>query len=568
MNKLANHPLKKSIPFSIIGFVTFLFILPKWLSKSMIIGSDAMIHFNRFYETMMQIKQGNFSYYLSLYDFQQSGRIVNALYGPFMAYFQGLLALMGGSWFHYQLLSNSVLYFIAGSMMFLFLKKAIQSNRLALWGALIYMSTYSIQYWTIRQGFSSWGAAFFPLCLLPMLTLVNQKKIPVIPLSLAVALMFQIHLFSAGLLVACYLPVIFYLFIHSSEKGRFFWDSLCSLFLFICLTLNIWLSLFSIYGQNSIATVYTNTKMSESTINQHSFYWLISPIIISVILVLQFVLSLKYWKKMNLLSKFAFLLLLVFLLLSSSLVPWDDLIRKKFWLAELTQFPFRFFIPATNLGIYLFAYSLKESFIQMKNLKKIGNLIIILSVLQTVLLIHSTSLRWHQTNQSIARRGSTFIKKQEIIKTKSSFFSTKMDQSLRAVQKPTPDYLPIYQKKNRNMYHVYRDTIIHASNRFTKKVVGNQLVVTWQSTSTKKVSVPIIKYAATQLTFNGKQLKSTDFTLGAIGTPIINQKKGTNQLMIRYQSPSYFTLCLLITIGSWVCLLIVFIVCNHGKIRK
>ena len=38
---------------------------------------------------LLQLKNGNFSYFLSLYGFQQSGRIVNALYGPFFAYLQG-----------------------------------------------------------------------------------------------------------------------------------------------------------------------------------------------------------------------------------------------------------------------------------------------------------------------------------------------------------------------------------------------------------------------------------------------------------------------------------------------
>ncbi len=50
----------------------------------MILGSDVVFHFNRFYETSQQIKEGNFQYFLSIYGFQQSARIVNALYGPFL----------------------------------------------------------------------------------------------------------------------------------------------------------------------------------------------------------------------------------------------------------------------------------------------------------------------------------------------------------------------------------------------------------------------------------------------------------------------------------------------------
>ncbi|EQE00311.1 putative cell division domain protein, partial [Clostridioides difficile CD9] len=37
----------------------------------------------------MQFKTGNFSYFQTNYGFQQSGRIVNALYGPLIAYILG-----------------------------------------------------------------------------------------------------------------------------------------------------------------------------------------------------------------------------------------------------------------------------------------------------------------------------------------------------------------------------------------------------------------------------------------------------------------------------------------------
>lgn len=61
----------------VIGYATIIY-------KKVILGSDSVFHYNRFYEAAMQLKNGNFSYFLSLYGFQQSGRIVNALYGPFL----------------------------------------------------------------------------------------------------------------------------------------------------------------------------------------------------------------------------------------------------------------------------------------------------------------------------------------------------------------------------------------------------------------------------------------------------------------------------------------------------
>lgn len=96
--------MKKTVLFKptvlqllVIFCVSMLLLLPQLFGRGLILGSDAVFHFNRFYETSQQIKEGNYQYFLSIYGFQQSGRIVNALYGPFFAYFQGLLVLISRS---------------------------------------------------------------------------------------------------------------------------------------------------------------------------------------------------------------------------------------------------------------------------------------------------------------------------------------------------------------------------------------------------------------------------------------------------------------------------------------
>lgn len=87
------------LPSIVIVLVAVLLLLPQLTSRGVIAGSDFLFHYNRFYETAMQIKTGNFSYFMSLYGFYSSGRIVNALYGPYFAYFQGILVLINLSAF-------------------------------------------------------------------------------------------------------------------------------------------------------------------------------------------------------------------------------------------------------------------------------------------------------------------------------------------------------------------------------------------------------------------------------------------------------------------------------------
>lgn len=82
---------------------SILLVLPQYFSGGIILGPDFLFHYNRFYDTAMQIKTGNFQYFISTYGFQQSGRIVNALYGPIFAYLQGLLLLLSKTWYNYQI---------------------------------------------------------------------------------------------------------------------------------------------------------------------------------------------------------------------------------------------------------------------------------------------------------------------------------------------------------------------------------------------------------------------------------------------------------------------------------
>lgn len=85
--RFSNETIFKSkeklwVPLIIVAFAVLL-VTPQLFTRKVILGSDSVFHYNRFYEAAMQLKNGNFSYFLSLYGFQQSGRIVNALYGPF-----------------------------------------------------------------------------------------------------------------------------------------------------------------------------------------------------------------------------------------------------------------------------------------------------------------------------------------------------------------------------------------------------------------------------------------------------------------------------------------------------
>ena len=112
MKQIFKSREKLWVSLIIIAFAVLL-VTPQLFTRKVILGSDSIFHYNRFYEAAMQLKNGNLSYFLSLYGFQQSGRIVNALYGPFFAYLQGGLILISGTWFRYQIVSRVLLHILA-----------------------------------------------------------------------------------------------------------------------------------------------------------------------------------------------------------------------------------------------------------------------------------------------------------------------------------------------------------------------------------------------------------------------------------------------------------------------
>ncbi|MGD1330744.1 hypothetical protein ACLIMU_14255, partial [Enterococcus faecium] len=47
----------------VLCFAAFIMVSPQVYLHSVILGNDIMFHFNRFYETYMQIKTGNFNFF-------------------------------------------------------------------------------------------------------------------------------------------------------------------------------------------------------------------------------------------------------------------------------------------------------------------------------------------------------------------------------------------------------------------------------------------------------------------------------------------------------------------------
>ncbi|WP_459914233.1 hypothetical protein [Enterococcus thailandicus] len=553
--------MKKIRPFMVIGLIAFIFILPHLFTHQLILGADASFHYNRFYETAQQIKNHNFHYFISVYGFQQSGRIVNAVYGPFFAYFQGLLVLISGSWFHYQIVSNFILYLIAGCSMITLLKYAKIVDLIVVPTAVIFMSTYSIQYWTINQGFTSWGTAFLPLCLLPIVDFIVNKKFPLKKVAVSIALMTQIHLLSTIMLILMYVPFYVAFFFSQTDRGSQLLQLGKSILLYFLLTANIWVSLLIVYSGNDILAPFVNKNMSEKAINLGGNYWLHYPRIFPIILAIGVLLLVLFRKKLTFFDKLLFGTSLFFLLLSTSLVPWTTLITNGVPFIRLIQFPFRFFVPFTVLFLLLLALVFSHWHSQ-KWLKVIGVSLVIICTVQTIQTLSSHLAQWEQT-KFVSRHTYLF---EDQATTRKTFFNKDLETSLFAFQKTTPDYLPIYQETSANKYDRYSQDILDNETKYIKSYSDGALTVTWKNTGTQTVKLPIIVYDRTKLVRNGHTI--TDYQLTDIGTPIIKQHKGINKVTVHYSPPFYFYFSVVVSLVTWGILLLFFGYQAYKAFRK
>lgn len=517
-----------------------LLVTPQLFTRKVILGSDSIFHYNRFYEAAMQLKNGNFSYFLSLYGFQQSGRIVNALYGPFFAYLQGGLILISGTWFRYQIVSRVLLHILAESSMYALLKQCKVKTSIALSLGLLYATIFSIQYWTMRQGFSSWGAALLPYCFIPAIHYVFYQRVDQVRLALSMALIFQVHVLSALMLVMMYLPFYLYTFVNvtASKKKETIVKVLIAVILFLLLTVNVWGVLLYLRGVNHLLDPFINREIGKNGIDGTARYWLYTPISLMVLLILQFIYAIVNWKKLARWKRILHFIYFVFFFLSTGLFPWQYLVENGNTFAELIQFPFRFFVPATILLLAITGLTVTR-FVNWR--KSIAVLLFAFAGVGLIQNIMDTTDRV----KSAAQDGELIsIVKHTYVEGDYQTISLTMNDSdlsqfLNLVVKPTPDYVPIYGTIGKqNTYDLYYENIV--TNQRTEKLIeDNYLVLTWQADEGEELNLPIVVYKDSILTLNGKELDKDDYNLSTIGTPTVSSQEGKNKLELRYQEPEW-----------------------------
>jgi len=561
------HLLKRWAPFVSLAIISFFLILPQILTKNSIIGADYIFHYNRFYDAAMQIKEGNFEYFLSFYGFQSSGRMVNALYGPLMAYLQGGLVLLAGTWFRYQVLSNFVMYFLSGSTFYYLLRRHGRCQGVSLVMGIVYMTSYCTLYWVFRQSFTSWGAALFPLTLMPLKDFIEKKEVHPVQLAVVLALMVQTHLFSSLLVIVIYF--IAFCFVVTTGVTRTFFAQLTkAVGLFVLLTANIWGSFLSVYLANTLQPPFINDQMAAYSIDQLGKNWVLYPRFLLVILFaycLLYAVRLKYHSTY---SHVIFWLSVFFGLLSTSLLPWNNWVLERVPFVTIIQFPFRFSVPFIVLGLYGFSGQIEQLQWPSKKWLLIAMPFCLFSFGQAIQETITKLAEWDHLSESKFVSKHTYLLTDNISEVKESFHDRNLATLLTLVQKSTPDYLPTNKELTGNRYDIYAKEVLFSTTKFTKRVRSKgDMTVYWQAATTGPVTLPLIAYHQTKLTLDGQAIKLNTTEQSAIGAITVTQQKGQNKLTIHYQESWAMRLSLWLTLVTWPAVLLL-VVIHHLRPTK
>ncbi|WP_105121667.1 hypothetical protein [Streptococcus suis] len=556
--------LLKKHPDIVAVTVFFLFsltlLLPQILTKAVVTGDDIVFHYNRFYDTAMQIKSGDFSYIMSLHGYQQSGRIVNALYGPYLAYLQGALLLLAGTWYRYQLLSNLLLGVLSATSLYFLMREVKVRYSLSVGLSMFFVTTYSVQYWWVAQGFSSWGVALFPLCLIPAVRFLKTGKVPIFLMAGAVGLMLQIHMLSALFLILAYAILFSIGWLKSQDKWNVMKDVLFSVGVFLILTVNIWLPLLYVNATNELAAPFINKKFIQSTVTWSKAYFLYFPYSLPIIFATSLYLMLKKWKKQSVILRGLTLTFLVFFIFSTNLFPWQLFAGKGIGLVDLIQFPFRFFLYANALLLTIVGLQLTDYEVRKK-------LFWGMTILSTIIGVGFT---WDQYNQAVNDQYNKAEFLQDMLHTtlygtteelRASLHSKNLGEFVQLAQKSTPDYVPVLSEKEENVravneaksrYDRYRDQIILPNQQFNKQVFGDSLKISWSANQSEEIQIPIVIYRDSELTLNGKRLGKMDYCLSTIGVPTVTSQKGKNTLILSYKQQWWLLPVIFISLTGWI----------------
>lgn len=530
---------------------------------------------NRIYDAMMQIKTGNFSYFISIFGFQQSARIVNAVYGPFLAYILGGILLLAGSWVKFQLITSFLINVIAALGIFRISHKLKASNLNGILAGSIYMSAYFLASWNYAGSFTGVGGMVLPWVLYYGIEMVNSpgRNFSALGLGIAMGLLLQTHVLSSLFATVALLPFVIFSVFTTNNIRKFFSKMFFSVIIAVLISLNVWTGFIHLMGSNTLLQTAPMDLLTHSINffstenNSQNNIGLVMTVLYLALLSL----VLFNWRKVSVVLKFMIITGGVFLIISSTFFPWSILSAVFPALKSSLQFPSRLQVIPATLLIAACPVFIKEceNADQMKSLKILLFVGAIMSLSTAQGRIIERMETWNGENVLASPNKKpdniTSEEMREILKNPD------MKKILDVISKGTPDYLPVEEKVTTDEYQQfspyvkYVEYIIDSNHSFAKIPSKDGLTVSWDSEKNEKVQVPIIKYRDTIVRQNGEEIEPE---LTEIGSIIVDSVNGKNTIHVSYNAPKYVYFSVIISIVSFAATIILVLFRSIGAISK
>lgn len=579
MNKLLRYWRQSGVRADVKIWLSFLIIAlvfswPLVMKHTMALGVDSFFHLHRFYDAAMQLKNHDWQYFISLYGFNQSGRIVNAVYGPWFAYFNGLLLLLVKSWLYWQYWINVIIVFTGLGIGYSTLRTVRIRRLYSVVGALLLVSLMPGLSWFTNQAFMNVGALLLPLAVAVGLRMVTNHTQPINVWQMGAVVGFgmQIHMLSTVFMIVI---LAFYAVpgvLLAGNKLRFLGQGVCAAIVALLLSINVWLPLLTLERQNHLLRPFIEPQADSAAntiglaLNGSRGLSILALILIGLALTL-LIYHVANRQKLPFVTWWTLLGGMIFMLMSTPWLPWRNIMADPHNVLSMFQFPLRFAIPGMILIIFGLFLWLNTMTWANHRATELGLVLLGMLAFGPFFMALPDKLATITPQSDMTTLTAQVTQPVKLKDVRMAEQSSDLGELIAIGTQIYPDYLPIsdatqQQLSSHDWFHkngldefYRRDIVLHQLPQMHKSVQEGVLHVTWIGKKSQSVTVPVVKYQQTRLKLNGKMLPANQ-PLSEIGAPIVQQRLGKNELLLWYNKPSWFGLSQLIPVFGWVFLML------------
>ena len=549
----------------VVLIVPLVIMSPILFNGMALLGVDGYFHYNRIFEAAMQLRDRNLSF-LNLYTFQQDGRIVNQVYSPLVTYFFGALLLVAGTWYKFQILTLYIVYALGILTMYFAATKVGLTKRWALSLGVVYTSSAAVYGFVFGATWKSIALAIVPLVIPSLVHLFegrfNWRR--TVYLGVVVALLAQFQV----LTVAIVLPMLLPFFVHgvwvAQAKLRFLGRIVLAAILAIVLSLNTIMPLAEVYRNTLISPVAMNMVPQTSPIFQPMYTGVNSnsDIVISVMAFLLLGMTIAFWKKLSVVTRFMAIVAIVYLVVGTSLVPWHLLETNYPGLRSFLQMPRRISLTGYALTIVVVGQVFMEVRPENNVVRHLTP--VILAVVSVLLLTQkvANNVYYVQNEKTPLYAGlqatprnvyspdiHTFVQLQPL------FHDGDMGKLIYHVDRTTPDYVPVDSttETHQPAYDAYMNSFSKQWRPYQHIVnEDGTMTLQWKSNvANKKRLIPVVAYERTKLVLNGRSLNVNRLKRNTVGALYVADRRGVNRLVLSYSPATITKLGMYLSIMGW-----------------